>query len=126
MSHIKSKGTKPEILVRKALFKQGFRYRINVSNLCGCPDIVLPKYNVVIFVNGCFWHGHENCKKAKLPETNTDFWRDKIDKNRKRDAYITNSLERDGWKTVVVWECELKKSVFESTISKIIKIILAD
>ena len=85
MSKISSKDTKPEILVRKFLFSKGFRYRINVKTLPGKPDIVLPKYKTIIFVNGCFWHGH-NCKKGKLPSSNTDFWKEKISNNKSRDA----------------------------------------
>lgn len=91
MSKISSKDTKPEILVRKFLFSKGFRYRINVKTLPGKPDIVLPKYKTIIFVNGCFWHGH-NCKKGKLPSSNTDFWKEKISNNKSRDAKNSDLL----------------------------------
>ena len=107
MSHIRSTNTKPEEKVRKYLFSKGFRYRKNVRGLPGCPDIVLPKYKTIIFVNGCFWHGHLGCKKYTVPETNRDFWLSKIDQNRKRDAESTAALESSGWKVVTIWECEL-------------------
>lgn len=111
MSHIRSKNTKPEVFVRKALWRKGYRYRLNVSDLPGRPDIVLPKYKTVIFVNGCFWHGHLGCKKFIVPETNRDFWLSKIDRNRKRDAESTAALESSGWKVVTIWECELLTKV---------------
>ena len=95
MSKISSKDTKPEILVRKFLFSKGFRYRINVKTLPGKPDIVLPKYKTIIFVNGCFWHGH-NCKKGKLPSSNTDFWKEKISNNKSRDAKNSDLLVKLG------------------------------
>ena len=106
MSKISSKDTKPEILVRKFLFSKGFRYRINVKTLPGKPDIVLPKYKTIIFVNGCFWHGH-NCKKGKLPSSNTDFWKEKISNNKSRDA--KNSDVKLGWKVIIIWQCEISK-----------------
>ncbi len=107
MSKVRSKNTKPEEIVRKYLFSQGFRYRKNVKKLPGTPDIVLPKYKTVIFVNGCFWHGH-NCPKGKLPETNKEKWRKKIDENKKRDEKNCELLKENGWRVVIVWECELK------------------
>ena len=107
MSHIRGKNTKPEMFVRKALWQLGYRYRLNVADLPGRPDIVLPKYKTIIFVNGCFWHGHLGCKKYTVPETNRDFWLSKIDQNRKRDAVSTADLESSGWKVVTIWECEL-------------------
>ena len=107
MSHIRGKNTKPEMFVRKALWQLGYRYRLNVADLPGRPDIVLPKYKTIIFVNGCFWHGHLGCKKYTVPETNRDFWLSKIDQNRKRDAESTAVLESSGWKVVTIWECEL-------------------
>lgn len=119
MSHIKGKNTKPEILVRKALFQKGFRYRINVKGLSGHPDIVLKKYHTAIFINGCFWHGHENCKKATIPQTNSDFWREKIISNKKRDEANVECLRNDGWKVIVIWECELSKSLFSDRINKL-------
>lgn len=108
MSQIKNKNTKPEILVRKYLFSRGFRYRINDKRLPGSPDIVLPRYRTVIFVNGCFWHGHEGCKHFVWPKSNTDFWKSKITNNIIRDKEKINALAEKGWKSIVIWECELK------------------
>ena len=108
MSKISSKDTKPESLVRKFLFSKGFRYRINVKTLPGKPDIVLPKYKTIIFVNGCFWHGH-NCKKGKLPSSNTDFWKEKISNNKSRDAKNSDLLVKLGWKVIIIWQCEISK-----------------
>ncbi len=108
MSKIGGKNTKPEILVRKFLFSKGFRYRINVKTLPGKPDIVLPKYKTVIFVNGCFWHGH-NCKKGKLPSSNIDFWRGKISNNKLRDDKNSDLLIKLGWKVIIIWQCEISK-----------------
>ena len=119
MSHIKSKNTSLEILVRKRLFSDGFRYRINVSKLPGKPDIVLPKYHTVIFVNGCFWHRH-NCKKATIPKTNTDFWTTKFERNVKNDELNYSLLRNLGWHVIVVWECELKKKCREETFRRLV------
>lgn len=110
MSRIKSKDTKPEILVRKFLHKNGFRYKFHDKTLPGKPDIVLPKYKTVIFVNGCFWHGHENCKFFKIPKTRTEWWQIKINKNIINDSNAIKSLRLLGWKVVCIWECELNKS----------------
>lgn len=123
MSHIHSKNTKPEILVRKELFRRGYRYRINVNNLPGKPDIVLPKYKTVIFVNGCFWHGHEGCKYFVLPKTNAVFWENKIRQTQQRDASAILALHNIGWKIIVIWECELLNEVYTETIKKIIRIL---
>lgn len=120
MSCIKGKGTKPEEIVRKYLFFQGFRYRKNDKRLPGTPDIVLPKYKTVIFVNGCFWHGHKGCKYFVWPKSNAEFWNKKIEDNISRDQKKTEALEEQGWKVIVVWECELKKDA-ELTLSKIVK-----
>ena len=106
MSKIGGKNTKPEILVRKFLFSKGFRYRINVKTLPGKPDIVLPKYKTVIFINGCFWHGH-NCKKGKLPSSNIDFWREKISNNKSRDDKNSDLLIKLGWQVIIIWQCEI-------------------
>ncbi len=115
MSCIKGKGTKPEEMVRKYLFSQGFRYRKNDKRLPGTPDIVLPKYKTVIFVNGCFWHGHEGCKYFVWPKNNAEFWKEKILQNIERDKRDFERLENAGWKVIVVWECQLKKArSFES------------
>lgn len=109
MSRIHCKDTKPEELVRKFLFSQGFRYRKNDARLPGKPDIVLPKYKTVIFVNGCFWHGHEGCKYFVWPKNNAEFWKEKIDKNIVRDRTNHQLLRAQGWKIIDVWECQLKK-----------------
>lgn len=119
MSQIHSKDTKPEEIVRKYLFSQGFRYRKNDSRLPGKPDIVLPKYKTVIFVNGCFWHGHEGCKYFVWPKNNAEFWKVKISGNIQRDAQSICQLEDHGWKVIVVWECELKKTNRETTLTKL-------
>jgi len=108
MSRIKGKNTKPEMLVRKFLFANGFRYRLNVKTLPGKPDIVLPKYKTVIFINGCFWHGHEGCRYFTIPKTRTEFWLTKISDTQKRDREAESQLNELGWKVVTVWECQLK------------------
>jgi DNA mismatch endonuclease (patch repair protein) len=108
MSNIPSKNTKPEETVRKYLFAQGFRYRKNVSKLPGKPDIVLPKYKTVVFVNGCFWHGHEGCKYFVPPKTNTEFWFAKFQYNQERDARNYQKLRDLGWRILIVWECEIR------------------
>lgn len=110
MSHIKGKKTKPEEVVAKYLFANGFRYRRNVKGLPGTPDIVLKKYRTVIFVNGCFWHCHEGCKWFVLPETNAEFWKKKFDCNRERDKQNYKKLQDDGWNVIIVWECEIRHS----------------
>lgn len=120
MSAIRGTNTKPEILVRKFLFSQGFRYRINDSRLPGHPDIVLPKYKTVIFINGCFWHGHEGCSKYSIPKTNTDFWTKKIERNKKRDSAVQYDLMMLGWHIIVVWQCELKPNVRQQTFDLLI------
>lgn len=108
MANIPGKDTKPEETVRKYLFSKGFRYRKNVSDLPGKPDIVLPKYNTVIFVNGCFWHAHEGCKWFVPPKTNTEFWERKFNYNRTRDKNNADKLLAMGWRVLVVWECEIR------------------
>ena len=107
MSHIHGKDTKPEVFVRKTLWALGFRYRVNVSDLPGKPDIVFPKYKTVVFINGCFWHGHEGCKKYTVPETNREFWTAKIERNKQRDLETAAALRKLGWTVITVWECEL-------------------
>jgi DNA mismatch endonuclease (patch repair protein) len=107
MSHISGKETKPEILVRKFLFANGFRFRKNVKDLSGKPDIVLPKYKTVIFIHGCFWHGH-TCKRGALPTTNFEFWKTKIGGNIERDKRDMFELEKQGWHVIVIWQCEIK------------------
>lgn len=120
MSMIKGKNTKPEEIVRKYLFSQGLRYRKNVRELPGSPDIVLPKYKTVIFVNGCFWHGHQNCKYFVWPENNAEFWRKKITAN--IESYSRNKvlLEQAGWRVLVIWECELKKDSLKDSLNKLL------
>ena len=120
MSRILNKDTKPEMLVRKFLFANGFRYRVNDKKLPGKPDIVLPKYKTVIFVNGCFWHGHENCKYFKLPATRTEWWKEKIEGNIKNDRIKQALLRETGYKVLVIWGCEIKnKLIFDRIINEI-------
>lgn len=119
MSRIRGKDTKPEELVRKYLFSQGFRYRKNDARLPGKPDIVLPKYKTVIFVNGCFWHAHEGCKYFVWPKNNADFWKKKIESNVERDEKNYQLLKNLGWNVLIVWECELKKDSFSKTMSSL-------
>ena len=119
MSQIKGKNTKPEEQVRKYLFSRGYRYRKNVSNLPGKPDIVLPKYKTCIFVNGCFWHKHEGCKYFVWPKNNAEFWKKKITGNVERDLRQQNELRSLGWNVVVLWECELKKERFNETMASV-------
>lgn len=113
MSRIKSKNTKPEMLVRQFLHKNGFRYRLHVKNLPGKPDMVLPKYKTVIFVHGCFWHGHEGCKYYVIPKTRTEWWLSKIQGNATNDTQAEALLITAGWKIIKIWECELKKQFIE-------------
>lgn len=120
MAAIKGKDTKPEILVRKFLFSKGLRYRLNNRKLPGSPDIVLKKYKTVIFVDGCFWHGHEGCKYFRLPKSNTPFWEAKITRNIERDKETTQALTALGWKVISIWECELRnKSNREAALNKL-------
>ena len=120
MSRIRGKDTKPEELVRKYLFSKGFRYRKNDSRLPGKPDIVLPKYKMAIFVNGCFWHGHEGCRYFVWPKNNAEFWKVKISGNIDRDKKNYGQLEELGWKVIIVWECEFKKSLRDERLSALI------
>lgn len=108
MARIRGRDTKPEIMVRKFLFSRGFRYRINDSRYPGSPDIVLPKYRTVIFVHGCFWHGHEGCKLFRYPKTNFEFWFEKVQRNRERDDQKIKFLKQQGWNVIVIWECQIK------------------
>lgn len=109
MARVKSANTKPEIFLRKLLWQRGFRYRVNYSKLPGKPDIYIPKYNTAIFVNGCFWHMHENCKLSSIPKNNYDFWKNKLEGNVKRDKKNYKELENMGIKVIVVWGCEIKE-----------------
>ena len=126
MSRIKGKDTKPELIVRRHLHAHGYRYRINVKRLPGTPDIVLRKYRTVIFINGCFWHGHEGCKYFVMPKSNSQFWQKKIERNKQRDIEKRIQLRRLGWHTIIIWECELKPKnrhttlqALEQTLNKI-------
>ena len=119
MSHIRSKNTKPEEMVRKYLFSKGFRYHKNVRKLPGCPDIVLPKYKTVIFVNGCFWHKHD-CPRFVWPSSNQEYWIPKITSNVERDERNYSMLRNEGWSVIIVWECELKKAVADARLEKLI------
>lgn len=125
MSRIKGRDTKPEMLVRKFLFTHGFRYRLNVKDLPGKPDIVLPKYKTVIFINGCFWHGHKGCRYFVLPKTNTEFWLNKIKNTQKRDQIAEVKLNVQGWRVVKIWECELLSQNIKSTLSRLIEKIVS-
>ena len=120
MAAIKGKDTKPEMIVRKYLFSHGLRYRVNNRKLPGSPDIVLKKYKTVIFIDGCFWHGHEGCKYYRLPKTNVDFWRHKIAMNIARDYANGVDLRLAGWKVIRVWECDIKtKAKREETLERL-------
>lgn len=110
MANVKGKNTKPELIVRSTLHRMGYRFRLHRKDLPGNPDIVLPKYKKVIFVHGCFWHGHEECSKSKRPATNKTFWNKKLDGNIRRDAAKLKELKECGWEPLVVWECQVKDS----------------
>ena len=121
MSQIRSKDTKPEMIVRKYLFAKGYRYRLHAKNLPGKPDIVLNKYNTAIFVNGCFWHGHEGCKYFVIPETRTEWWLKKINRNKELDSVNLKALEDKGWQVITIFECELKNEKAKRTLEKLVK-----
>lgn len=118
---IRSTNTKPEVYIRKRLFAAGFRYRKNDRRYPGTPDIVLPKYRTVIFVHGCFWHMHEGQPCFKMPKSNTDYWKPKLERNRDRDVKNEEALRRMGWNVIVVWECRLRKDTREQTIENLIR-----
>ncbi|HYG40487.1 MAG TPA: DNA mismatch endonuclease Vsr [Cytophagales bacterium] len=120
MSRIRSKNTGPEILVRKYLFEKGFRYRLHDKRLPGKPDIVLPKYKAVIFVHGCFWHGHQGCRYFVIPKTRTEWWLNKITTNIANDKKYIGVLHALGWRIIIIWECELKKNAVEDTLSALL------
>ena len=119
MSQIRSKATKPEMLVRRWLWAHGYRYRLNVKSVPGKPDIVMRRYRTAIFVNGCFWHGHEGCSKFVMPKSNTDFWRTKIEYNRERDQRNYQLLMHAGWQVLVIWQCNLTKDKLEATMQSV-------
>jgi len=119
MSHIRSKATKPEMAVRRWLWAHGYRYRLNVKSVPGKPDIVMRRYRTAIFVNGCFWHGHEGCSKFVMPKSNMAFWQEKIDCNRQRDQENYDELMHAGWQVIVIWECNLAKDKLETTMQSV-------
>ena len=119
MSRIHSKATKPELKVRQWLWRHGYRYRLNVKSVPGKPDIVMRKYRTAIFVNGCFWHGHEGCDKFKIPQTNREFWVNKIKRNQERDQRNYQVLHDNGWQVIVVWECQLTPKRIEETMLRV-------
>ena len=119
MSRIRSVSTKPELLLRHAIWHRGFRYRVNDKKLPGRPDIVLPKYRTAVFVHGCFWHGHKDCNNYTVPKTNTEFWLAKVARNQERDQEVWRKLEAKGWSVIIVWECQLKKAKLEETIDRV-------
>lgn len=123
MSQIKSKDTKPEMIVRRFLHSQGFRYRLHDENLPGKPDLVLKKYNTVIFIHGCFWHKHRDCKYFVPPKTRTQWWLDKINKNVKNDSLSYEKLKEAGWNIIIVWECELKPKKREESLKKLLTLL---
>lgn len=121
MSRIRAKDTKPEMLVRQFLHANGFRYRLHVKTLPGKPDIVLPKYKTVIFVHGCFWHGHKGCKYYVEPKTRTKWWVAKIDRNKANDEKAVKALRKEGWKVVNLWECKLKPKKVDNTLFSLLE-----
>lgn len=120
MSQIKATNTKPELLVRRFLHASGFRYKLHDRTLPGKPDIVLPKYKTIIFIHGCFWHGHKNCKYFVVPKTRTQWWLDKINCNKANDEKAVKALKKEGWKVITVWECKLKPAKIEKTLSSLL------
>lgn len=119
MSRIRGKDTKPEILVRSYLFSRGLRFRKNDRRYPGTPDIVLPKYNTIVFVHGCFWHLHDGCKHAKMPKSNVKYWKKKLYGNKERDERNQKELEEMGWNVIIVWECQLKNDKREQTLNEL-------
>lgn len=121
MSRIRATDTKPEMLVRRFLHAQGLRYTLHAKKLPGKPDLVLPKYKTIVFIHGCFWHGHANCKYYVVPKTRTDWWLNKINTNKANDANAARELKRAGWKLITVWECDLKAAKMERTLLSLLK-----
>lgn len=121
MSRIKGKDTKPEMLVRKFLFANGLRYKLHDKQLPGKPDMVFPKYKTVLFIHGCFWHGHEGCRYYVVPKTRTDWWLAKISGNKTKDADSIIKLEQLGWKVIILWECELKPGKVDEVLQNLLK-----
>ena len=124
MQQIKGKHTKPEMVVRKFLHAHGYRYRLHDKKLPGKPDIVLRKYNTLIFIHGCFWHGHTNCKYYTVPKTNTEWWLNKINGNIANDKKAMTALKKEGWKIITIWECQLKPAKVEHTLNALLKVLL--
>jgi DNA mismatch endonuclease (patch repair protein) len=122
MSRVKSKNTKPEMLVRTFLHGKGFRYKLHDKSLPGKPDLVLPKYKTIVFIHGCFWHGHEGCKYFSVPQTRTEWWLNKIDTNILNDQKSIRALKEAGWKIVTIWGCELKPAKIENTFRKLLRV----
>lgn len=120
MSRVKQKHTAPEMIVRRYLYSKGIRYRIHLRSLPGSPDIAIPKQKLVIFIHGCFWHGHQHCKKSYWPKNNLEFWNKKIDNNRAKDIRNINDLKALGWSVIIVWECDLKKAYQQETLQNVI------
>lgn len=125
MAKIPNKDTKPELVMRKALFKRGLRYRLHVRQLPGKPDLSFPRYRAVIFINGCFWHWH-GCKNTRFPSDNAEYWHAKINRNRQRDQENYEKLLRDNWRILVVWECALTKTQLGATVNKVLNWIKSD
>ena len=121
MSRIRSAHTQPEIVVRKFLHAQGFRYTLHNKKLPGRPDIVLPKYKTIVFIHGCFWHGHSNCKYYVVPKTRTEWWLNKINTNKANDKKAIKALKKEGWKIIIIWECNLKSAKMEKTLASLLK-----
>jgi len=121
MSRIRDKNTKPEIIVRSMLHRMGYRFRLHRKDLPGKPDIVLPKYNTVIFVHGCFWHQHEGCSRCTMPSTNMDYWENKFHRNKKRDIKVKKELEENGWKVMIIWECEIQENKIKLLKNRLLK-----
>lgn len=121
MSQIKGKDTKPEMLVRKYIFSKGFRYRLHDKKLPGKPDVVLPKLKVVVFIHGCFWHGHSNCRYFVLPKTRTEWWLKKIERNKQLDSENSKKLKDAGWKVLTIFECKLKSNSRKETLDNLVK-----
>lgn len=126
MSHIRAKDTLPEVVIRRELFRQGYRFRKNVKTLPGTPDIVMPKYRTAVFINGCFWHGHKGCPHYTIPKTNDRFWRDKISGNQIRDQYNIQQLESLEWNVITIWECETKPALLPFTMDRLTEELAAN
>ena len=123
MSKIRGKNTKPEMILRSQLFRKGFRFRVHQKDLPGKPDIVFPKYKTVIFVHGCFWHFHNNCREGRIPSTNSKYWEQKLIKNKIRDQNNIKSLRKKNWRVIVVWECQIEKNINKTVMNVMRKLV---